>query len=76
MLTVKEMMTLDFERRRFKYIALKEDAIRDTFSERSTFYYQRLDALLDRPEALVYNAQLVRRLQRLREARRQLRGVA
>lgn len=36
-------------------------------------HYQRVNALLDRPEALAYDPHLVRRLQRLRAARTQLR---
>lgn len=75
-LSVKSMMTLDFEARRWKYAGAKETAIRDLFSESATRYYQRLEALLDDPAALAYAPGTVRRLQRLRDLRRRVRGAA
>lgn len=74
-LSVKDTMTLDFERKRFKYQGAKEAQIREIFGETSTRYAQRLNALVDRPEALAYAPTTVNRLRRLREARQRQRGA-
>ena len=73
MLTVRDKMTLDLEARRFKYMAAKDAVVRDLFSETPTRYYQRLNTLLGRPEALAYAPTLVRRLQRLQATRQSVR---
>lgn len=75
MLTIKDLMTLDMERRWWKYAGAKEQEIRDRFSESSTRYYQRLNALIDHPAALEHDPLLVRRLRRLRQARQQVRSA-
>lgn len=72
-LTDTERDVLDFERSWWKYAGAKETAIRDRFAMSSTRYYQVLNALIDRPEALAYDPMGVRRLQRLRDARRRQR---
>lgn len=59
---------LEFERRWWRQPGAKEQAIRDTFEMSPTRYYQALNALLDLPEALHYDAALVHRLQRIRTA--------
>ena len=41
----------------------------------STRYYQVLNALIDRPEALVHDPLLVRRLRRLRASRQRQRSA-
>lgn len=75
-LTVRAKMTLDLEAQHFKYAGMKERAIRDTFGESQTRYFQRLGALIDDPEALAYSPLVVGRLRRLRELRaRQRAGV-
>ncbi len=74
-LTNNETAILDFERHWWKYAGAKEQAIRETFGISSTRHYQRLNALLDRPEALEYDPLLVRRLVRLRDARRGQRSA-
>lgn len=76
MLTVKEMMTLDFERQWWKYPGAKDAAIRERFGESSTRYYQRLNSLIDRPEALAHDPMVVRRVRRLRDARARVRTNA
>ena len=68
-LSVKDAMTLDLERRRFKYAGAKDAAIRDLFSESPTRYYQRLNAVIDSAAAWEHDPALVKRLRRLREAR-------
>jgi hypothetical protein len=61
---------LDFERGPWSGPAEKQRAIRKRFGLSSARYHQALDRVLERPEALEYDPMLVRRLRRLREARR------
>lgn len=70
MLTVRDHMTLRLEGERFRYAGVKEQRIRALFDETPTRYYQRLAVLLDSPDALAAYPTTVRRLVRLREARR------
>lgn len=69
-LTAREREILAFERRRWRYPGAKEQAIRDAFDISATRYYQVLNALIDRPEALAAAPVLVARLRRLRASRR------
>lgn len=64
---------LDFERTWGKGSVPKELAIRERFRLSPARYYQRLNRLIDRPEALELDPMLVMRLRRLREVRRQSR---
>lgn len=68
-LTDLDLAILAFERQRWNHAGAKETAIRDTFGLTATAYYQRVNALLDRPEAYVADPPLVKRLQRLRQER-------
>jgi hypothetical protein len=68
-LTDLERDVLAFERLRFQHAGAKDTAIRDRFRLTPTRYYQLLNALLDRPEALQHDPQLILRLRRLREQR-------
>ena len=61
---------LDFERDSWKLPQPKELAVRQRFGMSSASYHQVLNRVIDRPEALEYDPMLVRRLRRLREARR------
>ena len=63
------------ERHWWKYAGAKETAVRDKFDMSSTRYYQVLNALIDRPEALAADPLLVRRLRRLRAARQRQRSA-
>jgi hypothetical protein len=63
-----------FERQWWRRAGAKETAIRDLFGVPPTRYYQVLNALVDRPEALATDPLLVRRLRRLRSARQQKRS--
>lgn len=67
-LTETQRAMLDFERRWWRQAGAKEQAIRDTFAMTPTRYYQSLNALLDLPDALSYDASLIHRLQRLRSS--------
>lgn len=73
-LTDTDIQMLTFERDWWQNPGAKEQAIRDVFDINSTRYYQALNHLIDRPEALAHNPMLVRRLQRIRAQRRQLRA--
>ncbi len=64
---------LEFERLWFRRRGDKEAAIRDTFGISVTRYYQRLLAIIDTPEALAHDPNLVSRLLRVREQNRALR---
>ena len=61
-LTRREHDILAFERQWWKYAGAKEDAIKELFSMSATRYYQVLNALVDRPEALAADPMLVKRL--------------
>ena len=50
---------LEFERQWWKYAGAKETAVREKFDMSSTRYYQVLNALIDRPEALAADPLLV-----------------
>jgi hypothetical protein len=69
----RERDILDFERDWWRATVPKERAIRERFGLSSARYHQVLGGLLDRPEALAYDPMLVRRLRRMREARRRKR---
>jgi hypothetical protein len=66
---------LTFERQWWRSAGAKETAIREQFGMTPTRYYQVLNALVDRPEAIAANPLLVRRLRRLRNARRRGRDA-
>jgi hypothetical protein len=66
---------LAFERQWWKYAGAKETAIRESFDMSATRYYQVLNALIDRPEALAADPLLVRRLRRMRADRQRTRSA-
>ena len=74
-LSDKEREILAFERQWWKYAGAKEQAIKDLFDLSATRYYQVLNALIDRPEALVHDPMLVKRLRRLRTTRQRTRSA-
>jgi hypothetical protein len=74
-LTPRELEMLAFERRWWKYAGSKEQAIRELFDMSDTRYYQLLNTLIDRPEALVQDPMLVKRLRRLRQSRQRARSA-
>ncbi len=69
MLSEQDQKLLDFEARRFRQAGRKEAAIREQFDLSAIRYYQRLNQLLDDPDALAYSPSLVNRLRRLRDKR-------
>jgi hypothetical protein len=74
-LSARDGEILAFERQWWKYAGAKEQAVRDKFDMSATRYYQVLNALIDRPEALAFDPLLVRRLRRLRAARQRARSA-
>lgn len=72
-LELREREILAFERQWWKYAGAKEQAIRELFDMSATRYYQVLNALLDRPEALAADPLLVKRLRRVRASRQRSR---
>jgi hypothetical protein len=74
-LTRREHEMLTFERQWWRRAGAKETAIRDRFGVPPTRYYQVLNALVDRPDALAADPLLVKRLRRLRTARQRQRSV-
>ena len=74
-LATRDREILAFERQWWKYAGAKEQAIKDLFDLSATRYYQVLNALIDRPEALVHDPMLVKRLRRLRTTRQRTRSA-
>ena len=70
-LTDLETRILDFERNWWRFAGAKESAIKDLFDLTAARYYQLLNDLIDRDDALAASPMLVKRLRRLREARMQ-----
>ena len=64
-----EIKMLDFERQWWRYAGAKESAIKELFDLTPPAYYQMLNNLIDREDALLAEPILVKRLRRLRESR-------
>ncbi|HEY7484518.1 MAG TPA: DUF3263 domain-containing protein [Streptosporangiaceae bacterium] len=74
-LSERDRDLLAFERQWWKYAGAKEQAIRELFDMSSTRYYQLLNQVIDRPEALAYDPMLVKRLRRMRAQRQRQRAA-
>jgi len=74
-MTARDREILAFERQWWKYAGAKEQAVRELFDMSSTRYYQVLNALIDRPEALAHDPMLVKRLRRMRQTRQRARSA-
>jgi hypothetical protein len=72
-LTDLETRILEFERNWWRFAGAKESAIKELFDLSAPRYYQLLNDLIDREDALAAAPMLVKRLRRLREARMQAR---
>ena len=68
-LSERDARILAFERSWWRHAGAKEQAIRKEFGLSSARYYQLLGALIDSPAALAHDPMLIKRLQRVREAR-------
>jgi hypothetical protein len=74
-LSPRDRDLLAFERQWWKYAGAKEQAIRELFDMSATRYYQLLNQLIDRPEALAFDPMLVKRLRRMRAQRQRQRAA-
>lgn len=72
-LTDRDRAILDFERSWWTIGGLKETAIQERFELSASRYYELLGELMDSPAAMAHDPLLVRRLRRLRDARRRAR---
>ena len=68
-LTDLEVRILDFERQWWRYAGAKEAGIKEQFDISAREYYELLNNLIDREDALAASPLLIKRLRRLREAR-------
>jgi hypothetical protein len=73
-LTCREQEMLVFEQHWWRRAGAKDTAIRTRFGLPPTRYYQVLNALVDRPEALAADPLVVGRLRRVRAARHRRRS--
>ena len=74
-LSERDREVLSFERQWWKYAGAKEQAIRELFDMSATRYYQVLNALIDRQDALELDPMLVKRLRRMRASRQRARSA-
>src|SRR5215217_2460253 len=74
-LSAREIDILAFERQWWKYAGAKEQAIRERFSMSSTRYYQVLNQLLEKEEAMQADPMLVKRLRKTRAVRQRNRAA-
>lgn len=75
-LTDRDRAVLAFEHAWWQHAGAKETAIRDQFDLSTTGYYQVLNRLLDREDALAHDPLTVKRLRRIRAARQRTRSAA
>jgi hypothetical protein len=73
-LTESELRVLAFERGTWRTAGAKEQAIAEVLGLTATRYYQLLNELIDRPEALKFDPELVRRLRAQRGRRQRIRS--
>lgn len=64
-----EMRILEFERQWWRYAGAKDVGIKQEFNLSAREYYELLNNLIDRQDALAAAPLLIKRLRRLREAR-------
>ena len=75
-LSERDAALLDFEAAWWQASGAKEAEIRERFDMSASRYYQILNSLIDRPEALAHDPLLVKRLRRMREQRQRNRSAA
>ena len=73
-LSERDMRILAFERRGWRSAGVKEQAISETLGIPATRYYQLLNDLIDKPEALAFDPALVKRLRAQRARRQRIRS--
>jgi hypothetical protein len=75
-LSDRDHQILKLERQIWRFLGVKEQAIRDQLDVSATRYYQELNALIEREAALAFDPLLVKRLRRLRAQRQRTREAA
>jgi hypothetical protein len=73
-LSARDRSILAFERQWWKHAGAKEQSIRAEFGLSAARYYQLLGVVIDSPLAVAHDPMLVKRLQRMRDARSQARA--
>jgi len=73
-LSERDMRILAFERRGWRSPGAKEQAIAEVLDLPATRYYQLLNELIDKPEALAFDPVLVKRLRAQRARRQRIRS--
>jgi Protein of unknown function (DUF3263) len=73
-LSERDMRILAFERRGWRSPGAKEQAISEVLDLAATRYYQLLNELIDKPEALAFDPVLVKRLRAQRARRQRIRS--
>ena len=74
-LSERDMRILAFERSWWRLAGAKEREILEVFGMPVTRYYQLLNELIDRPEAVEFDPVLVTRLRRQRTRRQRIRSA-
>lgn len=74
-LTEQERDILAVERLWWQFAGAKEARVRDEFDMSMTRYYQTLNRLIEREDALAFDPLLVKRLRRLRAQRKRSRSA-
>ena len=74
-MTDDDRAMLAFERKWWQFAGNKEAEIATQFGMTPVRYYQRLNAVLDDPQAIAFDPQLVRRLRRIRTSREARRSA-
>ena len=69
-----EIKLLEFENNWWRHAGSKESAVKELFNLTPPAYYQLLNNLIDRQEALMAQPILVKRLRRIRDARTSARS--
>jgi Protein of unknown function (DUF3263) len=72
-LSERDVRVLTFERGTWRSAGAKEQAIAEVLGITATRYYQVLNELIDRPEALRFDPALVKRLRAQRARRQRIR---
>ena len=73
-LSETDLRILAFERRGWRSPGAKEQAISEVLDLPATRYYQLLNELIDKPEALAFDPVLVKRLRAQRARRQRIRS--
>jgi hypothetical protein len=75
LLSDRDRRILEFERQWLSHAGAKEEAIRAEFALSAARYYQLLNAVIDLPGAVRADPMLIKRLQRARDERSQMRAA-